>query len=336
MSGTNCDEVTIVVNVNSAIGIQIVGRDRVTYKNYVRLGYSRLLRGVYGHPPNTQGLDPWEKKRMRHICLVHATLAAYGHKGAIVCGPTALQVLGVELPPSSEDWDNCHVIFPPGVSRPKRHQVVAHRSIYEPKVWRYIGKLPVLHPVDCLMQITNSDVFTTVEIADGFLRRRNPLLSPDAMKTRIDHLKNKSGCERVKKAMQWVRPGTDSLYETRTRMMIVRAGLPEPVVNLRVYCPTSSRLFHVDLGYESQKLAIEYDGAIHVGNRAQMEIDANRRRLLQDDGWLVIPVTASILRTPEKIIRSVETALSSRCSDICGEVGSQICPVESVVTSPQI
>ena len=66
------------------------------------------------------------------------------------------------------------------------------------------------------------------------------------------------------------------------------------------------------LGYPDYKIAIEYDGLVHVQDGMQMEIDADRRRNLQDAGWLLIPVTASQLRHPENIVRSVETAFMLR------------------------
>ena len=94
--------------------------------------------------------------------------------------------------------------------------------------------------------------------------------------------------------------------------MLVRAGLPEPIVNLEVFCPSVGRTYHVDLGYEKEKVAVEYDGAVHVGNRTQMEIDAKRRRILQDEGWLIITVTANQLNEPRDVIRSVENALVLR------------------------
>ncbi|MCL2316260.1 MAG: hypothetical protein FWC46_04120, partial [Actinomycetia bacterium] len=56
----------------------------------------------------------------------------------------------------------------------------------------------------------------------------------------------------------------------------------------------------------------EYDGADHVGATRQMEVDARRRRDLQDEGWLIINVTAAQLREPASLIASVERALVFR------------------------
>ncbi len=66
------------------------------------------------------------------------------------------------------------------------------------------------------------------------------------------------------------------------------------------------------MGYAQEKLAVEYDGVVHVGSREQMEIDAERRRDLQNEGWLVLTVTAGQLRDPVSVVRSVEAALVLR------------------------
>jgi hypothetical protein len=112
--------------------------------------------------------------------------------------------------------------------------------------------------------------------------------------------------------MRWVAPGTDSLPETSTRLILVHAGLGQPVVNCPVFCSASGQTLHVDLGYEPEKVAVEYDGAVHVQDARQMQADAERRRKLVEEGWIVIPVTAVHLSQPQLVIRTVETALLSR------------------------
>jgi very-short-patch-repair endonuclease len=95
---------------------------------------------------------------------------------------------------------------------------------------------------------------------------------------------------------------------------MVRAGLPTPEVNLPVAVQSAGTVYHVDMGYRVERIGVEFDGAVHVGNRRQMEIDAMRRRHLQDDGWLIITVTATQLAAPGPFLRSIEQALILRRS----------------------
>ena len=292
----------------------VAGTGQVTCRNYSRLGYDRLIRGVYGHTPRMQGMDEWEQRRTTFIARTRAVMAAYAGKEAFLFGNTALQVLGVALPTRLEDWDTCHILVPKGVTRPVRVGVVAHRSIYPLRQWALAYGLPVLNPVEHWLQLSGASVDEMIEVGDGFLRRRQPLLSLDTMNAALASYARRQGVARATEAMKWVRPNTDSLYETITRLVLVHAGLPEPTVNLEVHCPSSGMTYHLDMGYDKEKVGVEYDGAVHVGDRTQMEIDANRRRILQDEGWLIITVTAAQLRTPEQVVRSVESALILRRS----------------------
>jgi len=291
--------------------IHLARNGQVTSRNFTRLGYERLIRGVYGRPPASTG-DQWEQQRTQFLTKVQAVMAAYHDTGVVTFGVTALQVMGVALPQRLQDWDSCHILVPRDGPRPQRQDVTTHRSIHPPTVWKSWSGVPVSHPVDHWLQLRGASIDDLVEVGDGFLRRKNPLLSVDDMRARLEQAAGWAGVKKATSAMRLVRPGTDSLYETRTRLMLVHAGLPEPSVNLEVWCADVGRLFHVDLGYEKEKVAVEYDGAVHVGDRTQMSIDAERRRILQDHGWLIITVTAEQFRTPQSIIHSVESALVLR------------------------
>jgi len=53
---------------------------RVTYRNFSRLGYSRLARGVYGHKSDTTNLDEWQTRQAYFLSHVQALMAPYdGH-----------------------------------------------------------------------------------------------------------------------------------------------------------------------------------------------------------------------------------------------------------------
>ena len=72
--------------------------------------------------------------------------------------------------------------------------------------------------------------------------------------------------------------------ESVTRFHLVQAGLPEPSVNYPIFDGTGWPIYFLDMAYSQQKVAVEYDGAIHVGDTRRMSRDARRRRRLEDDG----------------------------------------------------
>jgi len=301
--------------MSSLTDIKLARDGEVTWATHKRLGYDRLVRGVYGHLPDTTRKSQWDARRELFLRKAQATLAPYVGRGAVLFGPTALQMLRVALPARLQDWDNVHILVERGGYRPVRRGVIAHTTRVPTEVWRMIDGCPVPHPVDAWVQLDATED-ELVEVGDGLVRYRQPLLKMDDVTTRLATLAGAPGVKAARRALRLVRPGTDSIMETRTRLVLVRAGLPCPVVNHPVPCRNAGRVYHVDMGYEKEKVAVEFDGAVHVENTDQMEIDAQRRRDLQDEGWLIITVTKQQLNSSAQFVRSVETALIMRRTEL--------------------
>jgi len=300
--------------LNAIPAFEVARPHRVNFRNHARLGYRRIMRGVYGRAAALpDDLDMRERRLVEFIRRARAPMEVYGSKGAVLYGPSALQLLGVALPQALEDWDNIHILVPHGTSRGERRGVVPHQSRNPFAVWRTVYGVPVLHPVEHWLQLPGATDDQMVEVADGFLRRKDPLLTHEQMGTKLASCSDTTGVRQARRVFPLVRAGTDSLPETTVRLIIVRAGLPTPLVNPAVYCRGVGITFHVDMGYDSERIAIEYDGGVHA-NPMQMQQDALKRRSLQDERWLVISVTAADLRRPQQIAASVETALVMRRS----------------------
>jgi very-short-patch-repair endonuclease len=88
-----------------------------------------------------------------------------------------------------------------------------------------------------------------------------------------------------------VRAGVDSRMETRLRMLIVLAGLPEPTVNFKLRRADGTVRRRFDLSYPSVRLIIEYDGRQHAEDVAQWQVDIERREELDDEQWRLLIVT---------------------------------------------
>jgi len=290
--------------------IHIERAGRVTWRNHDRLGLERITRGVYGRALVCEGMSTWQARRARFLRHVRAVLAAYEDREVVPYGVTALQILGVALPERLQDWDRVHILVPAGTTRPARQGVVAHSTERPWQVWGSRDGIFLLHPVDHWLQLRGTDD-ELIEVADGLVRRQHPLITMVEFRARLGELTGVAGVKRARRLMGWVRPGTDSLYETRTRLILVHGGLPCPAVNPEVHSRSGITYF-IDMAYEEEQVGVEYDGADHVGSRDQMEDDALRRRNLQDDGWYLITVTAKQHREPATLVRSVEAALILR------------------------
>ena len=100
--------------------------------------------------------------------------------------------------------------------------------------------------------------------------------------------------------------------ETRLRLLIVLAGLPEPQVNVIVRIAGGKWRWRFDLCYPEYKLIIEYDGRQHAYDAEQWSNDLERREWLDQEGWrILIVISDGIYGDPLRTLHRVRTALES-------------------------
>lgn len=87
-----------------------------------------------------------------------------------------------------------------------------------------------------------------------------------------------------------IRADTDSPKETELRLLLVRAGLPEPAINMPMFDETGGWIQDPDMSYEDYKIAIQYDGG-HHSSPAQRRSDIFRDEDARGLGWLVVVLT---------------------------------------------
>jgi len=114
-------------------------------------------------------------------------------------------------------------------------------------------------------------------------------------------------------AASYVRDEVDSPMESRLRMLIVLAGLPEPEVNYELRSTDGRVLARFDLCYPRLRLIVEYDGRQHAEDTTQWHHDLERREYLDDEHWRILVVTAKgIYQEPERTLGRIRAALVSR------------------------
>jgi len=92
--------------------------------------------------------------------------------------------------------------------------------------------------------------------------------------------------------------GAESPQETRTRLVLVDAGLPRPQTQIIV------DPWRVDMGWEEFKVGVEYDGEQHWTDPRQHTRDIDRHADLLARGWLIVRVSAEMLRCRREVIVS--------------------------------
>lgn len=119
------------------------------------------------------------------------------------------------------------------------------------------------------------------------------------------------GARRVAGVLALATPGVESPMESRLRLVLVLAGLPEPVVQHRVHDDESGTVVaRLDLAYVQARLGIEYDGECHWEPGA-VRRDLRRQNALRALGWSLLRFTADdVLRSPGRLVTQVHSVLS--------------------------
>ena len=104
-------------------------------------------------------------------------------------------------------------------------------------------------------------------------------------------------------------PGSD--FETITRTLLVRHGIPQPVLQYPVVC--GEYRFLVDLAWPDELLAVECEGWKYHATPDQLGWDEFRRNQLTLRGWRVLTFTwRRVHDEPGGVVSEVRSALHTR------------------------
>lgn len=211
-----------------------------------------------------------------------------------------------------------HVIRPEGAAHLNRPHVVVHRmKLYEDELTTVDG-VPVTTVertwLDMAEMLTVDEL---VVMGDSCVRmprvefeaRDTPLCALADLQRMIDRHKGKRGLRKAKEALQLIRMGSDSPQESLLRLAIVRAGLPEPELNVPIEARDGGRFLQPDLSYKKYKIGIEYEGENH-GNEAQVVRDISRSERYEALGWTEVRISKRhMVNNSKSAVAKIRTAL---------------------------
>ena len=223
---------------------------------------------------------------------------------------TAAQLIGMPLPRRAVSAPSVHVSAVAPERAPRMNGVVGHTASVRPELW-IIDGITMSSPVTtwCSLATTLSvdDLIAAGDYLLGSLRPPSTMAElTDAVNLRPGH----RGTERLRQALPWVRPRVESRQETRLRLLILRAGFPEPDTNVYLPLRPGRKRVRGDLVYLEYRVLVEYDGEQHRTDSAQYARDVERLDDVMADGWRVIRVLKD---TPtSEILSRLDDALRSR------------------------
>ena len=258
--------------------------------------YRRIFHGVYV----SAGTKITRKVRARAALLVAG-------EGAYISHHTAARLWGGWAPTDPAT----HVSAAQEVHRTRRRGLAAHRADSSLTPKRHHG-LPIAPPTTVFVDLARYGLSLVELVAVGDSLVKAKRVSPQELLDAATNWRG-PGCRLARRAAGLVREGVDSAMESRLRMLMVLARLPEPRVNKILRRDDGTWDWRIDIYYESIKLAIEYEGRQHATDTKQWSRDIQRRTRLEAQGWRFILVTAEgIFDRPEETLADIKAALRDR------------------------
>ncbi len=222
---------------------------------------------------------------------------------------TAAELHGMRLPEGRQ----AHQVHVTGrdVSRAMRRPgVVGHKTILPIRVLEFDHGLHVSSPVDAWCESAALlRVDDLVIMGDGLVRRRHPFATIDELTLAVARRSGLRGSARLRAALTQLRAGTDSARETTLRLLVVRAGFPEPDVNIVLVNRNGREIAHGDLVWPEFRVVLEYDGRHHAEDPTQFAIDIRRLDDLAEAHYRVIRVDKALLAEGGAVLAKLRRAL---------------------------
>lgn len=230
--------------------------------------------------------------------------------GVVFCGPTAARLWGIPLPALLED-ERLHVLQRWTDRGPRGPGIVGHKTHREVEVV-VAHSIRRTAPIDTWFALAQSMGHDDLIVAgDRLVGGRHPLLDDEALRGAVAAHVGVRGARRIREAHAEVRPGSWSPRETRVRLALVRAGLPQPELNAVIDVP-GARHYRGDLVYRSHRLVLEYEGRHHLTDPVQWARDLTRYNAFAVAGWTVIRIAQGL---PEPaVVAEVRRILARRPS----------------------
>ncbi len=189
-------------------------------------------------------------------------------------------------------------------SRRKHPGIVVHSDLLDEDEVVLVRGMRVTCPVRTAFDVGRSRLpATAIPILDALSRATG--FKPADVDCLARSKSGVRGVRRLRALLPLVDGGAESPQETRLRLIVVRAGLPQPQTQIRF----PDLRIRVDMGWPEWKVALEYDGVQHWADAAQRAWDIERIALLESAGWVVIRVSAAMLARPSLIVQRVREKL---------------------------
>ena len=224
--------------------------------------------------------------------------------GALIARRWAAQLHGADV--LTGDETAVEVVVPEGVRSSRRRGLRCRSSGLAPRDRSRAAGVPVTSPLRTACDVARYEpLVVAVVVLDALLALG--LVDPPQVLAELGRWHGRRNVARARRAVLLCRPRVESPMETRLRLILVLAGLAEPVVQHEIFV-AGGFLARVDLAYPHLCVAIEYDGGVHDDPRQNAK-DTARLTALEAAGWTVLRFRAvDVYRRRDRVVAQVQAA----------------------------
>lgn len=253
---------------------------------------SNDLFGVYRGIRVPRGVPQDLEDRLRPVLELVPCGAAYR--------TTAARIFGMPLPGwVDDDAPRLELAVPAGTSQIRRPGLAVRRVMLPASDVIEVGGIRITTPERTFADLASLlGLADTVAVGDHLVcehgpdhpGERDPLVPLDVLARYIGGIKGRHGILRAREALDLVRIGADSPPETRLRLALQDAGLPEPVLGMVLRDGYGRPVLFPDLAYPDYRLLVQYDGSHHL-SAVQSASDGRRESAALLLGWKSVVIT---------------------------------------------
>ncbi|BCW38969.1 hypothetical protein StoSoilB3_05040 [Arthrobacter sp. StoSoilB3] len=252
-----------------------------------------------------------------------AALRAYTDldDSSILVSLSAARLWGIPVPAlHSGDW-RIHLARRRGFSFPRRVNVAGHLLTLLPEETVEYDGVRVTSPARTWLDLAAlSTVEDLVAAGDYLVSSHGPdfpvpkeaLCSIAELQDAVGSHPGMRGVRTARAALELIRVGADSAPESRMRLALVNANLPEPVLNHAIRNQFGQAVLWPDAAYLEYLVSLQYDGQHHGGAEQHLR-DIERQEKSLALGWLEVRISKHDLEGERPaVVHKVRRALQSR------------------------
>jgi Transcriptional regulator, AbiEi antitoxin len=269
---------------------------------------TRLQRGTYLADPSSLP----DEATARHRLSIAATLAEL-RVPAVVSHISAAALHG--LPLWGVRLTRIHILRTPPASGAGNARLHLHVARTDGEDLTTVDGLAVTTVSRTVVDVARTESFeAAVVVADAALHLR--LTSPSSLRHCLDRMGAVPGVRAAARVLNFADGLSESVGESRSRVVLHRLGLPRPDLQARVLRADRSEIARCDFGWEQQRTVGEFDGRIKYGRllrpgQAPGDVvfeEKRREDEIREHAWEVARWTWRDLRTPLVIERRLRRA----------------------------